>query len=146
MDKLTDEAYNLKKEILSGFDRGFNCAEAIVVPFATALGFNEDIMKLATPFGAGIGGRRDLCGILTGGTIVIGLAHGRTDPADVEQKSIAYKKAARYYRWFKQQGKVRCSEIVRGKFSGHTDDCARLMEEAQAKLLEIIRGEESELA
>lgn len=146
MDDLIKDENKLKEEILSGFSRGFNCAESIVVPFATALGFDGDMMKLATPFGAGIGGRRDLCGILTGGTMIIGLTHGRSDPDDVEQKTIAYKMAARYYRWFKKQGKVRCAEIVQGKFTGHTDECARLMEDAQAELLEIIRGEEDESA
>ena len=136
---------NLREEVLSAFSRGFNCAESIVVPFSSAFGRDgAEMMKLATPFGAGIGGRRDLCGILTGGTMIIGLLHGRIDPADAEQKAIAYKMAARYYRWFKEKQKVRCSEIVRGKFTGHTDACVELMGEAQAKLLELVGGEDGE--
>lgn len=127
------------------FDRGFNCAEAIFAPFSEALGYGPEMMRLATPFGAGIGGRRDICGIITGGTMILGLVHGREDPLDLDQKLIAYRAAAGYYRWFKERKQVRCAEIVQGKFSGHTVDCVRLIDEAQSELYRIIRGEDDEL-
>lgn len=128
----------LRDDVMARFKKGFNCSESIFMPFAEALGYGPDYMRLATPFGAGIGGRRDLCGIITGGTMVIGLVFGRIDSRDAEQKSVAYKAAARYYRWFKERKKVRCSEIVTGKFTGHTQDCVVLLDQAQAQLLEII--------
>ena len=121
------------------FAKGYNCAEAMVFGFMSALDGDKNLVKLATPFGAGIGGRRDLCGILTGGELIIGSLYGRTDPEDADQKKLAYEKSAAYYRWFKQEKKkIHCSEIVTGKFAGHTEDCVRLMDEAQAKLAEII--------
>ena len=141
MTDLAIDAAELQTEIQSLFSAGGNCAESIFKPFAAALGHEPELMRLATPFGAGIGGRRDICGILAGGTMAIGLARGRTDPKDVEQKSLAYKAAARYYQWFKQQQKVRCSEIVKGKFTGHTEDCVKLMDGALTELARIIRGE-----
>ncbi len=145
-DKKVDRS-QLKSEVMGGFSAGRNCAESLVLPFAAALGQDSAmIMKMATPFGAGIGGRRDLCGMITGGTLIIGLAYGRTSPTDAEQKSLAYKKAADYYRWFKERQQVKCSEIVRGKFSGHTEDCVKLLAEAQAKLAEVIWGEDNDSA
>lgn len=131
-DRLNPETQGL-------FAKGYNCAEAMVFGFVTVLGGDTNLVKLATPFGAGIGGRRDLCGILTGGELIIGSLYGRTDPQDIEQKKLAYEKSAAYYRWFKQEKKkIHCSEIVPGKFAGHTEDCVQLMKEAQAKLAEII--------
>ncbi len=131
-DRLISETQGL-------FAKGYNCAEAMVFGFVSALDGDRNLVKLATPFGAGIGGRRDLCGILTGGELIIGSLYGRTDPEDYGQKQLAYEKSAAYYRWFKQEKrKIHCSEIVTGKFVGHTEDCVQLMDEAQAKLAEII--------
>ena len=106
--------------------------------FAKELGAPADLMRLATPFGAGIGGRRDLCGMLTGGTMVIGLAYGRTDPTDLDRKAVVYKLAGQYYRWFKTERQVKCSEIVTGKFAGHTRVCETLPVDAVEKLTEVL--------
>ena len=131
----------LRADVRHNFSHGYNCAETIVAAFIEHLGEEPGIMRVATPFGAGIGGRRDLCGILTGGAIVIGLLYGRTDADDIEKKGIAYELAAEYYRWFKSEKKqLRCSEIVPGKFSGHTDTCVKLMDEAQARLISVIKA------
>jgi C_GCAxxG_C_C family probable redox protein len=136
----------LLADVLTRFEKGFNCAESIFVPFAEALGYDKDFMRVATPFGAGIGGRRDICGIITGGTMVIGLVCGRSDAKDADSKMRTYKAAARYYRWFKEQQKIHCSEIVTGRFAGHTQDCVELLDEAQAQLFEIIGSEDHEFA
>ncbi len=129
----------IKKRALVMFESGYNCAETLVVAFAGELGADEDIMRFAAPFGAGIGGRRDLCGMITGGALVIGLVYGRTDPADLERKSEVYRRSAKYYRWFKTERQLKCSEIVTGKFTGHTEACVSLMTDAIDKLTEVLQ-------
>jgi len=129
----------VKERALVLFESGCNCAETLVAAFAGELGADEDIIRFATPFGAGIGGRRDLCGIITGGALVIGLVYGRTDTTDVERKTETYRRAAKYYRWFKTERQLKCSEIVTGKFTGHTGACVSLMTDAIDKLVEILR-------
>ena len=129
----------VKERALVLFESGYNCAETFVVAFAGELGADEDIMRFVTPFGAGIGGRRDLCGMITGGALVIGLVYGRTDPADLERKTEVYRRSAKYYRWFKTERQLKCSEIVTGKFTGHTGACVSLMIDAIDKLAEILR-------
>lgn len=120
-------------------NHGYNCAEAIVAAFNEHFPENKIDLSLATPFGAGLGGRRDLCGILIGGTMIIGEHFGRTDPADLEQKTLAYKITGSYYRWFKQQfGAVMCRDIITGKFTGHTNVCVNIIERAAERLTEII--------
>lgn len=131
-EKVTERALVL-------FESGYNCAETLAVAFARELGADEDIMRFAAPFGAGIGGRRDLCGMITGGALVIGLVYGRTDPADMARKSDVYRRSAKYYRWFKTERQLKCSEIVTGRFTGHTGVCVALMTDAVDKLAEILR-------
>ncbi len=129
----------VKEQALVLFESGYNCAETLVAAFAGELGAAEDIIRFATPFGAGIGGRRDLCGMITGGALVIGLVYGRTGTADIEHKTEAYRRVAKYYRWFKTERQLKCSEIVTGKFTGHTGACVSLMTDAIDKLVEILR-------
>ena len=134
---------NISETAAYNLNHGYNCAEAIVGAFNEHYPDNNIDLSLATPFGAGLGGRRDLCGILIGGTMIIGKHFGRTDPADLEQKALAYKLAGAYYRWFKQQfGAVMCRNIVTGKFTGHTDVCVNIIEQAADYLAGIIDNSE----
>lgn len=121
------------------FLKGYNCAETIVVTLGKYLDRDDFPVSAATPFGAGFGGRRDMCGILVGGAMVMGVTLGRADPADVETKTKAYKLAGAYYRWFKERnGATLCRDIVPGKFTGHTGVCVRIMEEACVKVAELL--------
>lgn len=129
----------IRERALGLFAEGCNCAETFLMAFAPEFGWRSDVMMLATPLGAGIGGRRDLCGMVVSGAMVIGMAYGRTDSADFERKSDAMRRAGRFYRWFKTERQLKCSEIVTGRFTGHTDDCVCLMEDATAKLIEILK-------
>lgn len=134
------DAGKVRERALALFESGYNCAETFMTAFAVELGADTDVMRFATPMGAGIGGRRDLCGLVIGGAMVIGLVYGRTDPSDIENKQESYHRAAAYYRWFKTERKLKCAEIVTGRFAGHTEVCERLMEDAISKLTEILKG------
>lgn len=128
----------LSELAVGGFAKGYNCAESLIAAFNQYFDDDGVSIALATPFGAGFGARRDLCGILITGAMVIGHKHGRVDPADIDQKTEAYKLAGAYYRWFKEQfGGVMCRDIVTGKFTGHTEVCARIMRGASAYLAEV---------
>lgn len=109
---------------------GYNCAEAIFLTFLQAYGEDPKNVRLATPFGAGIGVRRDLCGILTGGVMVIGLREGRTEEDEIEKKKRSYQLAANFYCWFENSFGVHCSDIIKGKFRGHTAKCVRIIGQA----------------
>lgn len=135
----TNNKEQLGNLAVSGFARGFNCAESLVAALKQYLKRDDLPLEVATPFGAGLGGRRDLCGILTAGTMLIGLVHGRQDPAATEQKKVAYKQAGAYYRWFKESfGAVMCRDIVPGKFTGHTEVCERILRESAVYLSDIL--------
>lgn len=121
-------------------DNGFNCSEAIFTAFLEAEGKSKDLMKLATPFGAGIGKMRDLCGILNGGLMVLGMHFGRTDNSDADKKIECYQIAADYYKWFESNFGCKCSDIVKGEFTGHNDDCLSIVKKAAEYIINVIEA------
>jgi C_GCAxxG_C_C family probable redox protein len=67
------------------FDRNFNCAQSVFAAFSARLGMEESrMLKLASPFGGGISRRGQVCGAVTGGLMVLGLARGADDPSGKE--------------------------------------------------------------
>jgi C_GCAxxG_C_C family probable redox protein len=84
MDRVT------KAETL--FKEGCNCSQAVVGAFSDLLPFDEDtILKLASPFGGGMGRLREVCGAVTGMFFVAGILHGYSNPTDKKAKDEHYK-------------------------------------------------------
>ena len=74
------------------FFGGYNCAQAVVMPFKDILGISEDMaLKTASSFGGGVGKLREICGAVTGMAIVAGLLYGYTDPFDGAAKAAHYR-------------------------------------------------------
>ncbi len=118
-------------------DQGYNCAESILLTFLPQ--GEEELAKLATPFGGGIGKERDLCGILTGGVMVIGYFRGRTLASEVDKKKEAQELASDYYRWFEKQYGKACNDILpEDHFKGHADNCLDLIARAAEYLEQLL--------
>jgi C_GCAxxG_C_C family probable redox protein len=68
-------------------------------------------IRLATPFGGGVGGtRKELCGALAGGVMVIGALYGRTDSGQNDEQ--AYELAKRFREAFLAEfGHTQCAPI-----------------------------------
>jgi len=93
---------------------GFSCGEAIVkaIKEAKIMEISEEIIKIASPFKTGIGKKKDFCGALLGGIILIGLKYGRSKKEESPEKAI--KLAAKLYEEFKKEfGSVRCQELLK---------------------------------
>ncbi|HET6845465.1 MAG TPA: C-GCAxxG-C-C family protein [Anaerolineales bacterium] len=61
-------------------ERGFNCAQSVLAPFAGDYGLDEPTaLRISTGFGSGMGRLCEVCGALTGAFMVIGLKHGRQE-------------------------------------------------------------------
>lgn len=96
------------------FKSGYNCSQAVFVTYADLFGMDRDTaMKLASPFGAGFGKLREVCGTVSGMTLVAGLATGTTDSADREGKIANYHMVQEMAEKFKKvNGSIVCHELL----------------------------------
>ena len=73
------------------FRTGYNCSQSVYAAFAEELGITvEEAAKKASPFGAGFGKLREVCGAVTGMVMAIGDLYGYDDPKDAAGKKQLY--------------------------------------------------------
>lgn len=120
-----------EKQALAYFHRGFNCAQSVLAPFAAQLGLTEEqALRLASGFGAGIGRMRLSCGAFSGLTLVAGYCQGNLSGAP-EDKERIFALVRQQAELFTQEfGTLSCRELL------HLDECttegARPSERTQA--------------
>jgi len=145
-----------KEQAAELFRRGFGCSQAVFAAYAEPLGLAaEDALKIAAPFGGGIGRMGHVCGAVTGACMVIGLAHGSADPDDRSAKDRVYAMSQRLAEAFEEDhGTIMCRELIgcdlrdpeqreAASSSGLFDNvCTGLVKDA-ADILETLLAEES---
>jgi C_GCAxxG_C_C family probable redox protein len=122
-----------------GYMKGYgcNCAEAMLKVMAERLEYDPAWSRLGTVFGSGISGNADLCGLLSGGLIVISLRFGRVDCENKDQKRKAYEIGSEFYRWFMREH-GRCTDIKGDPKVGPWDECHKVARETVAFLADLI--------
>lgn len=69
---------------------GLNCAQAVLCTYADIAGIDEETaIRLAAPFGAGMGNMEGTCGAITGAGLVLGLVS--EGPATKQMRQIMNK-------------------------------------------------------
>jgi len=130
------------------FLSGCSCSQAVLGAYALELGIDNDTaMKLASSFGGGIGGSRELCGAVSGMLMVAGLKWGYSEIGDNTVKTAHYARTRKLLDDFKAvHGTTVCSELLSelGKLSENpsertpeyykTRPCVRFVEAAAAIL------------
>ncbi len=96
------------------FEQGYNCAQAVFAAFCEETGMDmETALKLAAPFGGGIGRLREVCGAVSGMAMVAGMKYGYTDPKDTQTKMEHYQLAQSLVKEFKEEnGSFICRELL----------------------------------
>ena len=92
----------------------YSCAQAVFVAYAPLFGMDEEIaLKLATPFGGGMGGMREVCGAVSGMFMVVGLAKGTAIPNDKEGKKQCFEQVQLLAEKFRQEnGSIICKQLL----------------------------------
>lgn len=131
------------------FNEGYNCAESVWMAMHQAWQAGEPNIRLATPFGAGMGRLGSVCGAVSGGILAIGLKYGRDHQTDTDGKETAYQMARQFYtRFEKEFGTALCRELTdcdltipegREKYEGLglSRKCTQLVEGAVRILSEL---------
>ena len=96
------------------FRKGYNCSQSVFAAFADVLGMTvEEAAKIASPFGAGFGKLREVCGAVSGMTLLAGYLKGYDDPADYESKKKLYRLIQRICADFEEsRGTIICRELL----------------------------------
>jgi len=92
---------------------GFNCSQAVFSTLAEPLGLDRSLaLKIASPFGGGIGRTGEICGAVSGALMALGLQFGFDEP-DPQAKDRAYALAREYMRRFQERyGSVTCRTLI----------------------------------
>lgn len=105
---------NQSESALEYFKTGFNCAQSVLTPFREQFGLAEDqCLKIACAFGAGMGRQQHTCGAVTGALMVLGLHFGKGKMDDNAKKFLTYEKTVEFMNAFKEKhGSVNCLELL----------------------------------
>ena len=96
------------------FRQGYNCSQSVFAAFADVVGMTEaEAAALASPFGAGFGKLREVCGAVSGMTMVAGRLCGYDDPSDYEAKKSLYALVQKMCGEFEaRMGSIICRELL----------------------------------
>lgn len=80
---------------LQNFQQGYNCSQAVALAFADLIAMDESLLaRIASSFGGGMGRLREVCGAVSGMSLVAGALYGYETPGAAGQQ----EKAAHYAR------------------------------------------------
>jgi C_GCAxxG_C_C family probable redox protein len=105
---------------------------------------DNQTLKMATGFSGGIGNtRRDLCGALSSGIMIIGALYGRTQPN--EDDGLCLELTTNYRdRFARELGSLYCHELRAERYGSQGQEpCSVLVERAAQTLLAVL-GENHE--
>ena len=95
------------------FMEGYNCAQAVFIAFAEDRMDRQTAAALASSFGGGMGGLREVCGALSGAFLALGLLEGSYDPNDRGAKTDRYAAVRAVAERFREEnGTIICRELL----------------------------------
>lgn len=96
------------------FENGYNCAQAVFCAFGDVTGFErEAAIRFSAGFGGGMGRLREVCGAVSGMTMVLSCVFASADPNDAQKKKELYALIQRAAGEFKaENGSYVCRELL----------------------------------
>lgn len=100
---------NIEDKAAELFSTGLNCAQAVFCAFDDKLGLDDETAaKVSSGLGGGVGRLREVCGTVTGATLVLGMKFG-------PDKAAVYPKVQEFAARFKTEtGSIVCHELLEG--------------------------------
>ncbi len=96
------------------FGSGYNCAQSVAMTFDDLVEVDPSLIAaVASSFGGGLAGMREVCGAVSGASIIVGLLYPVVDTADREAKRVNREMAKGVAESFKSQnGSIVCRELL----------------------------------
>ena len=102
------------EEAVETFSKGYLCSQAVFSTYAPLFGIDEQqALKIATGFGAGMARMQDVCGAVTGAFMVIGAKDGLTDVSNKAPLGKTYQGVRNFANRFRElHGTIMCKELL----------------------------------
>ncbi len=102
------------EEAVETFSKGYLCSQAVFSTYAPLFGVDEQqALKIATGFGAGMARMQDVCGAVTGAFMVIGAKDGMTDVSNKAPLGKTYQSVRTLANRFRElHGTILCKELL----------------------------------
>ena len=96
------------------FLEGYNCAQSVFLAYSDLTPFDKKVAAtVAAPFGGGMGRLREVCGAVSGMTMVAGFLYPNFDPTDSQSKKDNYAAVQELAEKFrKENGAIVCRELL----------------------------------
>ncbi len=98
----------------TNFTSGYNCSQSVAMAFADIIELDErTIATISASFGGGMGRLREVCGAVSGMSIVAGFLAPAFDPADRAAKSANYTLVQQFAEAFRaENGSIVCRDLL----------------------------------
>jgi hypothetical protein len=101
---------SMARDLDNYFGRGFSCAESGLLVGLNHLKKSPELVAVACGFGGGIL-HRDLCGFLTAGVMVLGLAAGDLFSDRTAARKWCRGRVKEFWSWWQDQAPLHCADI-----------------------------------
>ena len=103
-----------KEKAIQSFLDGYNCCQCMMLAFEDLLTIALDTaLKIASPFGGGMGRLREVCGSVSGMFMVLGYIYGYNEPNDYTGKKDLYAHIQELARRYEEaNGSIICRELL----------------------------------
>lgn len=103
-----------KEKAMQSFLDGYNCSQCMILAFEDLISIDLDTaLKIASPFGGGMGRLREVCGSVSGMFMILGYILGYTEPGDYEGKKALYEHIQELARRYEEaNGSIICRELL----------------------------------
>ena len=96
------------------FTSGYNCAQSVFLAYRDITAIDEKLAAtISAPFGGGMGRLREVCGAVSGMTMVAGFLYPNYDPSNSQSKKANYTAVQELAEKFRaENGAIVCRELL----------------------------------
>lgn len=107
------------------FRDGYNCCQSVLLAFQDVIGLpQEEIARISSGFGGGMGRLREVCGAVSGMVFMAGVISPADHPENADERRANYALVQEFAENFrKQNGSIVCRDLL-GLRAGHKESPA----------------------
>lgn len=96
------------------FTSGYNCAQAVAMAFDDVMMLDSNsVARISAPFGGGMGRMREVCGAVSGMTLVAGAISPSIDPKNMDERKANYALVQSFAADFRaENGDIVCRRLL----------------------------------